>query len=85
MKFATIKDLIDFWHENTNAPTLMVNEMRLLMGMNPTEGGDVYLTNKNSVAIKSFTDISGTGEINGKEDDRTNESDSEQLTNSNDS
>nr|DAV26781.1 MAG TPA: portal protein [Caudoviricetes sp.] len=83
MKFATIKDLISFWHENTNAPTLMVNEMRLLMGMNPTEGGDVYLTNKNSVAIKSFTDISGTGEIDRKENDQTIETDSKQPSDSN--
>ena len=83
MKFATIKDLISFWHENTNAPTLMVNEMRLLMGMNPTEGGDVYLTNKNSVAIKSFSDINSTGEIDRKENDQTIETDSEQPSDSN--
>lgn len=82
MKFATIKDLISFWHENTNAPTLMVNEMRLLMGMNPTEGGDVYLTNKNSVAIKSFSDINGTGEIKGKETTETVETDTEQPSDS---
>lgn len=82
MKFATIKDLISFWHENTNAPTLMVNEMRLLMGMNPTEGGDVYLTNKNSVAIKSFSDINGTGEIKGKETTETIETDSKQPSDS---
>lgn len=83
MKFASIKDLLEFWHENTNAPTVMVNEMRLLMGMNPVEGGDVYLTNKNSVAIKTFEDIEGTGEIDRKETDKTVETDSEQPSDSN--
>lgn len=83
MKFASIKDLLEFWHENTNAPTVMVNEMRLLMGMNPVEGGDVYLTNKNSVAIKTFEDIESTGEIDGKETDKTVETDSKQPSDSN--
>lgn len=78
MKFASIKDLLEFWHENTNAPTVQVNEMRLLMGMNPVEGGDVYLTNKNSVAIKTFEDIESTGEIDGKETDTTVETNPEQ-------
>lgn len=78
MKFASIKDLLEFWHENTNAPTVQVNEMRLLMGMNPVEGGDVYLTNKNSVAIKTFEDIESTGEIDGKETDTTIETNPEQ-------
>lgn len=82
MKFASIKDLLEFWHENTNAPTVQVNEMRLLMGMNPVEGGDVYLTNKNSVAIKTFEDIEGTGEIKGKETDTTVETNSEQPSDS---
>lgn len=83
MKFASIKDLLEFWHENTNAPTVQVNEMRLLMGMNPVEGGDVYLTNKNSVAIKTFEDIEGTGEIDRKETKTTVETDSEQPSDSN--
>lgn len=83
MKFASIKDLLEFWHENTNAPTVMVNEMRLLMGMNPVEGGDVYLTNKNSVAIKTFKDIESTGEIDGKETDKTVETNPEQPSDSN--
>lgn len=83
MKFASIKDLLEFWHENTNAPTVMVNEMRLLMGMNPVEGGDVYLTNKNSVAIKTFEDIESTGEIDGKETDKTVETNPEQPSYSN--
>lgn len=78
MKFASIKDLLEFWHENTNAPTVQVNEMRLLMGMNPVEGGDVYLTNKNSVAIKTFEDIESTGEIDRKETDTTVETNPEQ-------
>ena len=78
MKFASIKDLLEFWHENTNAPTVQVNEMRLLMGMNPVEGGDVYLTNKNSVAIKTFEDIESTGEIDGKETQPTVETNPEQ-------
>ena len=83
MKFASIKDLLEFWHENTNAPTVQVNEMRLLMGMNPVEGGDVYLTNKNSVAIKTFKDIESTGEIDRKETETTVETDSEQPSDSN--
>lgn len=83
MKFASIKDLLEFWHENTNAPTVQVNEMRLLMGMNPVEGGDVYLTNKNSVAIKTFEDIESTGEIDRKETDTTVETNSEQPSDSN--
>ena len=83
MKFASIKDLLEFWHENTNAPTVMVNEMRLLMGMNPVEGGDVYLTNKNSVAIKTFGDIESTGEIDRKETEKTVETDSKQPSDSN--
>lgn len=83
MKFASIKDLLEFWHENTNAPTVMVNEMRLLMGMNPVEGGDVYLTNKNSVAIKTFEDIESTGEIDRKETEKTVETNSEQPSDSN--
>ena len=78
MKFASIKDLLEFWHENTNAPTVQVNEMRLLMGMNPVEGGDVYLTNKNSVAIKTFEDIESTGQIDGKETETTVETNPEQ-------
>lgn len=78
MKFASIKDLLEFWHENTNAPTVQVNEMRLLMGMNPVEGGDVYLTNKNSVAIKTFEDIESTGEIDRKETQPTVETNPEQ-------
>lgn len=82
MKFASIKDLLEFWHENTNAPTVQVNEMRLLMGMNPVEGGDVYLTNKNSVAIKTFEDIESTGEIDGKETDTTVEINPEQPNSS---
>lgn len=82
MKFASIKDLLEFWHENTNAPTVQVNEMRLLMGMNPVEGGDVYLTNKNSVAIKTFEDIESTGEIDGKETQPTVEINPEQPNSS---
>lgn len=82
MKFASIKDLLEFWHENTNAPTVQVNEMRLLMGMNPVEGGDVYLTNKNSVAIKTFEDIESTGEIERKETDTTVETNPEQPNSS---
>lgn len=78
MKFASIKDLLEFWHENTNAPTVQVNEMRLLMGMNPVEGGDVYLTNKNSVAIKTFEDIESTGEVDRKETQPTVEINPEQ-------
>lgn len=69
LKFASIKDLIDFYHENTQAPTKTVNELRVLMGDQPIEGGDVYLTNLNSYAISNFADLdTGTA---GKE--QTNE------------
>ena len=57
MKFASIKELISFYHENTQAPTVTVNELRLLMGMLPIEGGDVYLSNANTRVIADFNSL----------------------------
>ena len=56
-KFASIKDMLDLYHENTQAPMLTVNEFKVLMGLEPIEGGDVYLTNLNSKIIKSFSEL----------------------------
>lgn len=67
-KFASIKDLLDLYHENTQAPILTVNEFKVLMGLEPIDGGDVYLTNLNSKIIKSFDDLEDKENIEGKEE-----------------
>lgn len=56
-KFATLKELIDLYHENTNAPVFTINEMRIKMGEQPIEGGDKYFTNRNAVIVKDFDDL----------------------------
>lgn len=48
MKFASIKDIVSFTHENGLAPNKTRNEMRLMLGDRPIEGGDVFVTNLNS-------------------------------------
>ncbi|CAM3230013.1 phage portal protein [Lactococcus hircilactis] len=58
-KFASLKDLIDLYHENTQAPFLTVNEFKTLAGLEPSEGGDVYLTNANSMMIENYSDLKG--------------------------
>ena len=63
-KFASLKDLIDLYHENINAPMFTVNEFKVMIGEQPIEGGDVYLTNLNSKVIKSFEEISTKEEEN---------------------
>ncbi|MCJ1998474.1 phage portal protein [Lactococcus paracarnosus] len=66
-KFASIKDLLELYHENTQAPILTVNEFKVLMGLEPIDGGDVYLTNLNSKIIKSFDDLEDKENNEGKE------------------
>lgn len=56
-KFATLKELIDLYHENTNAPVFTINEMRIKMGEQPIEGGDKYFTNRNAVIVEDFDDL----------------------------
>ena len=56
-KFASLKDLIALYHENINAPIFTVNEFKVMIGEQPVEGGDVYLTNLNSKVITSFEDL----------------------------
>ena len=58
-KFASLKDLVDLYHENTQAPFLTVNEFKTLAGLEPSEGGDVYLTNANSMMIENYSDLKG--------------------------
>lgn len=56
-KFASLKDLISLYHENINAPIFTVNEFKVMIGEQPVDGGDVYLTNLNSKVIKSFDEL----------------------------
>lgn len=56
-KFASLKDLIDLYHENINAPIFTVNEFRVMIGEQPVEGGDVYMTNLNAQIITSYEDV----------------------------
>lgn len=56
-KFASIKDLLSLYHENAQAPLFTVNEFKVMLGQEPVEGGDVYLTNLNSKIIKSFEEL----------------------------
>lgn len=67
-KFASLKDLISLYHENTNAPFLTVNEFKVLAGLEPSEGGDVYLTNANSKLIEKYSDLRTTDESKTKEE-----------------
>ena len=59
-KFATLKELIDLYHENINAPIFTVNQLLVKMGEQPIEGGDIYITNLNAVAVKSLSDLQGS-------------------------
>ena len=56
-KFASLKDLIDLYHENTQAPFLSVNEWKAIAGLEPSEGGDVYLTNANARIVEKYSDF----------------------------
>lgn len=59
-KFATLKELIDLYHENTNAPVFTQNQLLSMMGEQPIEGGDIYVSNLNAVAVDSLSDLKGT-------------------------
>lgn len=56
-KFATLKELIDLYHENTQAPIFTINELRIKMGEQPIEGADKYFTNKNAVIADNLDDL----------------------------
>lgn len=60
-KFATLKDFVSLFHENTNAPIFTMNRLLMMIGEQPVDGGDVYFTNKNSQVIKSLDEISTEG------------------------
>lgn len=59
-KFATLKELIDLYHENTNAPVFTQNQLLAMMGEQPIEGGDIYVSNLNAVAVDNLSDLKGT-------------------------
>jgi hypothetical protein len=59
-KFATLKELIDLYHENTNAPVFTQNQLLAMMGEQPIEGGDIYISNLNAVAVDNLSDLKGT-------------------------
>lgn len=59
-KFATLKELIDLYHENINAPIFTQNQLLVKMGEQPIEGGDIYITNLNAVAVKNLSDLQGS-------------------------
>ncbi|WP_332407586.1 phage portal protein [Lactococcus laudensis] len=56
-KFASIDNMLSLIHENTQAPLLNLNELRVLLGLEAIEGGDVYMTNLNSKIIKDFSEL----------------------------
>lgn len=56
-KFATLKDFVSLFHENTNAPIFTMNRLLMMIGEQPVEGGDVYFTNKNSQVITSLDEL----------------------------
>lgn len=58
-KFATLKELIDLYHENINAPIFTQNQLLVKMGEQPIEGGDIYVSNLNAVAVKNLSDLQG--------------------------
>ena len=59
-KFATLKELIDLYHENINGPIFTQNQLLVKMGEQPIEGGDIYITNLNAVAVKNLSDLQGS-------------------------
>ena len=56
-KFASIDNMLSLIHENTQAPLLNLNELRVLLGLEAIESGDVYMTNLNSKIIKDFSEL----------------------------
>lgn len=51
-KWASMDQIVALAKANTNGAYLTVNEVRVLMGYDPIEGGDVYRTNLNSAEVK---------------------------------
>lgn len=51
-KWASMDQIVAVAKANTNGAFLMVNEIRVLMGYDPIEGGDTFRTNLNSVEVK---------------------------------
>lgn len=71
-KFASLKDLISLYHENTQAPFLTVNEFKVLAGLEASEGGDVYLTNANARIVEKYSDFLVKTEDDSKTTDEPN-------------
>lgn len=69
-KFASIDNMLSLIHENTQAPLLNLNELRVLLGLEAIEGGDVYMTNLNSKIIKDFSELEN--EIEKETNEKTN-------------
>lgn len=69
-KFASIDNMLSLIHENTQAPLLNLNELRVLLGLEAIEGGDIYMTNLNSKIIKDFSDLEN--EIKKETNEKTN-------------
>ena len=69
-KFASIDNMLSLIHENTQAPLLNLNELRVLLGLEAIEGGDIYMTNLNSKIIKDFSDLEN--EIEKETNEETN-------------
>ena len=69
-KFASIDNMLSLIHENTQAPLLNLNELRVLLGLEAIEGGDVYMTNLNSKIIKDFSELEN--EIEKETNEETN-------------
>lgn len=76
-KFATLKELIDLYHENINAPIFTQNQLLVKMGEQPIEGGDIYVSNLNAVAVKNLSDLQG----NRKDVTSTDETNNKQRRN----
>ena len=64
--------MIDLYHENTQAPFLSVNEWKAIAGLEPSEGGDVYLTNANARIVEKYSDFLVKTEDDSKTTDEPN-------------
>ena len=62
--------MLSLIHENTQAPLLNLNELRVLLGLEAIEGGDIYMTNLNSKIIKDFSELEN--EIEKETNEETN-------------
>lgn len=69
-KFASIDNMLSLIHENTQSPLLNLNELRVLLGLEAIEGGDIYMTNLNSKIIKDFSELEN--EIEKETNEKTN-------------